>query len=117
VVGDSDQDDDIQDIVWEDCYNKGKETVKPISVLDYNKCMSVVDLEDQLFYSYVIETKRMDKWYMKLFCRFLNTLILNGLIICRINTGKRVDHLLFRIQLVEGLFVKYTSVLECEVPG
>jgi hypothetical protein len=31
--------------------------------------------------------------------------------------GKRIDQLSFRIQLVEGLFVKYANVLECKVPG
>jgi hypothetical protein len=30
--------------------------------------------------------------------------------------GKRTDHLSFRIQLLEGLFLKYTNVVECRVP-
>jgi hypothetical protein len=30
---------------------RGKEIVKPISVLDYNQCMGGVDLKDQLLYS------------------------------------------------------------------
>jgi hypothetical protein len=51
----------------------------------------------------------MNKLYMKLFCRLLNTSVLNGMIIYRDNTGKSIDQLSFRIQLVEGLFVKYAS--------
>jgi hypothetical protein len=54
---------------------------------------------------------------MKLFRRLLNTSILNAMIIYRNNTGKRIDQLSFKIQLVEGLFVKYANVLECKVPG
>jgi hypothetical protein len=59
----------------------------------------------------------MNKWYVKLFHRLLNTSILNAMIIYRNNTGKRIDQLSFRIQLVEGLFVKYANVLKCNVSG
>jgi hypothetical protein len=90
---------------------RGKEVVKPISVLDYNKSMIGVHLKDQLLHSYLIERKRMNKWYMKLFRRLLNTSILNAMIIrvYRSNTGRSIDQLSFRVQLVEGLFMKYAS--------
>jgi hypothetical protein len=91
--------------------------VKPISVFDYNRSMIGVDLKDQLLHSYLIERKRMNKWYMKLFCRLLNTSILNAMIILRSNTGRRIDQLSFRVQLVEGFFVKYASAIEHKVPG
>ncbi|KAG8238502.1 hypothetical protein J437_LFUL017800 [Ladona fulva] len=38
---------------------------KPISVIDYNRCMGGVDLKDQLLQSYLIERKRNTKWYIK----------------------------------------------------
>jgi hypothetical protein len=76
---------------------RGKETVKPISVLDYNQCMGGADLKDQLLHSCLIERRRMNKWYMKLFRRLLNTSILNALIIYRNNTGERIDQLSFGI--------------------
>jgi hypothetical protein len=79
--------------------------------------MGGVDLKYQLLHSYLIERKQMNKWYMKLFHRLLNTSILNAMIIYRNNTGKRNDQLSFRIQLVEGLFVKYANVLERKMPG
>jgi hypothetical protein len=80
---------------------RGKEVVKPISVLDYNKSIIGVDLKDQLLHSYLIERTRMNKWYMKLFRRLWNTSILNAIIIYRSNTGRSVDQLSFRVQLVE----------------
>jgi hypothetical protein len=45
----------------------------------------------------------MNKWYMKLFRRLLNTSILNAMI--------------FTIQLIQGLFVKYANAVELKVPG
>jgi hypothetical protein len=41
----------------------------------------------------------------------------NAMIICRNNTGNRIDQLSFRIQLVEELFVKYANVVERKMPG
>jgi hypothetical protein len=88
-----------------------KETVKLISMLDYNHCMGGADLKDQLLHSYLIEIERMNKWYMKLFCRILNVMIMH-----RNNTGKRTDFI-FQHSIVEGLFVKYTKVTERKIPG
>jgi hypothetical protein len=96
---------------------RGKEVVKPVSVLDYNKSMIEVNLKDHLLHSYLIERKRMNKWYMKLFRRLLNTSILNVMIIYRRNNVKTIDQLSFGVQLVEGLFVKYASAVEHKVPG
>jgi hypothetical protein len=90
--------------------------VKPISILDYNKSMIWVDLKDQLLHSYLIERKRMNKWYMKLFCRLLNTAILN-VIIYRSNTAQKIEKLSFRIELIERLFVKYASSVDHTVPA
>jgi hypothetical protein len=39
------------------------------------------------------------------------------MIIYRSNTGKKIEQLPFRIELIEGLFVKYASVVEHKVPG
>jgi hypothetical protein len=76
---------------------RGKERVKLISVLDYNQSMIGVDLKNQLLHSYLTERRRMDKLYMKLFRRLLNTSILNAMIIYRNNTGKGTDQLYFRL--------------------
>jgi hypothetical protein len=79
--------------------------------------MGGVDLKDQLLHSCFIERKQINKWYMKLFHRLLNTLVLNVIIIYVNNMRRRTDQLSFRIQLAEGLFVKYANVLDCKEPG
>jgi len=56
--------------------NKGKETEKPLSVVDYNHNMGGVDLKDQLLHMYTVERKKMTKWYLKLFKRLLNSTVL-----------------------------------------
>jgi hypothetical protein len=67
--------------------------------------MGGVDLKDKLLHYYLIDRKWMNKWYMKLFCR-----LLNAMRIYESNMGKRINELSFRIQLVEGLFVKYAVI-------
>jgi hypothetical protein len=56
--------------------NKGnKQETKPVVVCDYNKHMLGVDLKDQMLQSYLLERKKVTKWYMKLFRRLLNVAI------------------------------------------
>jgi hypothetical protein len=88
---------------------RGKEKQKPVCVIDYNKCMGGIDLKDQLLQMHLVERKRMHKWYMKLFRRLLNATVLNAMIIYRHNTGKQIDQLAFRINLVEGLFEQFAG--------
>jgi hypothetical protein len=54
---------------------------------------------------------------MKLFRRLLNASILNAVILYRNNTGKGTVQLSFRIQLLEGLFVKCANTVESKMPG
>jgi hypothetical protein len=53
----------------------GKQKRKPVCVLDYNQYMGGVNLKDQLLESYLVERKRTDKWYMKLFRMLLNSAV------------------------------------------
>jgi hypothetical protein len=68
--------------------------------------MGCVDKKDQLVQIYLVERKRINKWFMK-FRRLLNATVLDSLVIYRQNIGREVDHLKFRVDLVEGLVVKY----------
>ena len=66
--------------------------------------MCGVNLKDQLLQPYVLERKKMTKWYIKLFKRLLNTTVLNCMVICRANSGQtKVDHFKFRVELVQAL--------------
>jgi hypothetical protein len=77
--------------------------------------MGGVVKKDQLFQMCLVERKRMNKWYMKLFRRLLNATVLNALVIYRQNIGRNIDQLTFRIELVEGLLVKHS--VQRKVPG
>ena len=97
--------------------NKGKETEKPLCVIDYNHNMRGVDLKDQLLHMYMVERKNMTKWHLKLFKRLLNSTVLNSFIYRQV-TGRNIEQLSYRIQLVEGLFTKYARAAETRsVPG
>jgi hypothetical protein len=74
--------------------------------------MGGIDLKDQLLQQYLLEVKGSSRWYMKLFSRLLNNTILNHK-----NTGRRTEQLSYRVQLVEGLFVKCGNVTEHKIPG
>jgi len=69
-------------------------------------------LKDQLLHMYMVERKKMTKWYLKLFKRLLNSTVLNSFVIYRQVTGRNIEQLSYRIQLVEGLFMKYARAAE-----
>ena len=75
---------------------------------DYNHNMGGVNLKDQLLHMYMVKRKKMTKWYLKLFKRLLNSPVLNSFVVYRQVTGRNIHQLSYRIQLVEGLFTKYT---------
>ena len=81
-----------------------------VSVLDYNKNMGGVDLKDKLLQPYLLEWKKMTKWYIKLFRRLLNIAVLNCMVICRANSGQtKIDHFKFRVELVQALLTEHAS--------
>jgi hypothetical protein len=60
----------------------------------------------------------MTKWYIKLFQKLLNATILNSMIICKANSpGIKIDHLKYRVDLVQALFVDHGGRVERKVPG
>ena len=54
----------------------------------------------------------MTKWYLKLFKRLLNSTVLISFVVYRKVTGRNIQQLSYRIQLVEGLFTKYAHAAE-----
>jgi hypothetical protein len=77
--------------------------------------MGGVDLRDQLLQMYLVERKRRHKWYMKVI-RLLNATVLNVMIIYWHNTGKQIDQLAFRVNLVDALFHQFADT-ERKVPS
>jgi hypothetical protein len=71
-----------------------------------------VDKKDQLLHLYLVERKRVNKCYMKLFRRHLKVKIVNFLVIYTQNIERNVDHIKFWIELVKDLFVKYSILRE-----
>jgi len=63
--------------------NNRKETEKPLCVIDYNHKMGGVDLKDQLLHIYMVERKKVTKWYLKFFKRLLNSTALNSFVVYR----------------------------------
>jgi len=59
----------------------------------------------------------MTKWYLKLFKRLLNSAVLNSFVVYRQVTGRNMQQLSCRIQLVEGLFTKYARAAETQCTG
>ena len=87
-------------------------------MIDYNHIMERVNLNEQLLHMYMVEKKKMTKWYLKLFNRLLNATVLNSFVVYRQVTGRKIQQLSYRIQLVEGLFTKYARAAETQsVPG
>jgi hypothetical protein len=70
-----------------------KEVRKPVIKTDYNKKGGLIDLKDQMLQMYLIERKRMHKWYHKLIKRLLNASVLNAPIAYRKNHDEAVEHL------------------------
>ena len=69
--------------------------------------MGGVDLKEQLLHMYMVERKKMTKLYLKLFKRLLNSTVLSSFVVYRQEVmGRNLQQLSYRIQLVEGLFMK-----------
>jgi len=72
--------------------------------------MGGVDLKDQLLQPYLLERKKMSKWYIKLLSRLLNITVPNCMVIRRANSGQtKIDHFKFRVELVQALLTERVS--------
>ena len=63
---------------------------------------------------YMVKRKMMTKWYLKLFKRLLKSTVLNSFFVYQQVTGRNIQQLSYRIQLVEGLSTKYVSAVETQ---
>ena len=60
----------------------------------------------------MVKSKKMTKWYFKLFKSLLNSTVLNSFVVYRQMTGRNIQQLSYITQLVEGLFMKYVCAAE-----
>ena len=92
-----------------------QEKQKSVSVLDYNGNMGGVDLlKDQVLQHYLLERKKMTKWYIKLFRRLLNATVLNCMVICRVNSRQnKTGYFKFGVKLVQAQLIN----MEVKVSG
>ena len=59
---------------------------------------------------YLLERKKMTKWYIKLFRRLLSITILNCMVICCTNSEQaKIDNFKFRVELVQALLIEHKS--------
>ncbi|XP_028157151.1 piggyBac transposable element-derived protein 4-like isoform X1 [Ostrinia furnacalis] len=87
-----------------------KSILKPNTILEYNKYMGGADSKDQKLSMYLLERKRGQKWYMKVFKRLLNTSLLNTFIIYTKNPMPRpLTHREFRVEVALGLLEHFSS--------
>jgi hypothetical protein len=99
-------------------FKLGKEIRKPKCIEDYNKSMEGTDLKDQKLQPYAVERKRCTKWCVKVFRRLLNTSVHNSFIVCSASEGmKKLDHLMYRLELVKELLELHGKALDSSCPG
>jgi hypothetical protein len=60
---------------------RGEEEQTCVCVIHYNQHKGGIDKKDQLLPVYLVERKRMKKWYMKLLRRLFSAMVFNSLII------------------------------------
>ena len=60
----------------------------------------------------MVKGKKMTKRYLKIFKRLFNSTVLNSFVVYRQVTGRNIQQLSYRNQLVEGLFTKYACAPE-----
>ncbi|KAJ8706593.1 hypothetical protein PYW07_012671 [Mythimna separata] len=77
-------------------------TYKPKIVLDYNMSIGGVDRKDQFLSAQPVERLRNKVWYKKVFCRLLNTAILNAYVIFS-SQNPKISHRQLRTTLAEDL--------------
>lgn len=87
---------------------KGKTTLVPNIVHDYNKYMGGVDKLDQILSAYPTERKRQKIWYKKQFRHIINIVIFNAHVIHR-KLGGQMTSLKFRENLVEQIVLKCST--------
>jgi len=85
---------------------KGRETLKPLPIKQYNKFMSGIDRQDQMN-SYYLFTRKTIRWYKKLGIHIIQMLLLNSYnLYNQYNIGKTLSLYDFRIIVLSKILPK-----------
>lgn len=90
---------------------------KPKVVRDYNKYMGGVDKKDQMLEPYLLERKRCQKWYHKMFKHLLNVSIHNSIVMYRQSSSLEATTLMLRTSLVSQLADKHLLLAQRTMPA
>jgi len=82
---------------------------KPISVIDYNSNRGAIDKIDMQT-SFVECVRKSVKWYKKLFFHILDLIALNSYLLYKMETGKRLQLVDFRLQLIREILYTYHTL-------
>ncbi|CAF1401911.1 unnamed protein product [Adineta ricciae] len=83
--------------------------VKPLCIVEYNSNMGAIDKTDMQI-SFSECTRKTIKWYKKLFLHILDMALLNGYIIYKQKTGKRLTFLDYRLEVTREIVQKFGSL-------
>ena len=80
--------------------------MKPITVIEYNKNMGVVDQCDMQM-SFTESTRKAMKWYKKLFFHLLDVVVFNAYILFKAVKQEEIQLQEFQLQVIKQLANKY----------
>lgn len=102
----------IQGIKWQDkrevlmlstVYDDSKTDNKPEVIVDYNHGKTYIDISDQLA-SYSPYLRKTYKWYMQIFFHITCQIaVVNALKLYEVQTGKKINIVQFRKEIMKGL--------------
>nr|XP_022900680.1 piggyBac transposable element-derived protein 4-like [Onthophagus taurus] len=88
---------------------RGTVTTKPAAIINFNKNMSGIDLQDQMLSYYPCERKTL-RWYMKIFIHTLMMSLINArLLYNKYSNQKSMTLYDFREKIIESYLLKITS--------
>jgi hypothetical protein len=95
-----------------DVNKEGEHLATRVGMCHYNQHMAGDFEKYMLLQMYLAQRGRMKNLYMKLFRKFLIATVLISLIVCRRNMERKVDHINFRTDFIEGILVKYLCIVK-----
>lgn len=87
---------------------RGQLKNKPLPIVEYNKYMSGVDMQDQMMSYYPCSRKTL-RWYKKLGIHILQLLLLNSFFLYNKYSGKKLNFYEYRLSVIEVLLPEVSA--------